>query len=140
MKAQSIREVMTTNPVCLAANATVRQAALAMRDKSIGDVIVEKDGKACGIVTDRDIAIRAIADGKDPAKTDLESICSMDIVCMTPDQSVEDAVRIMKEKSLRRLPIVENGRIVGIVSLGDLAIERDPNSALGRISAASANH
>lgn len=138
--AQSIREVMTTNPVCLAANATVRQAALTMRDKSIGDVIVEKDGKACGIVTDRDIAIRAIADGKDPAKTNLESICSRDMTFMSPDQSVEDAVRMMKEKSLRRLPIVENGRIVGIVSLGDLAVERDPNSALGRISAASANH
>jgi len=110
-----------------------------MRENDIGDVVVEKAGRLCGIVTDRDIVVRAIAEGKNVETTDLESICSKDVTSLSPEQSEEEAVRLMREKSIRRLPVVENSKVVGIVSLGDLAIEKDPRSALGQISAAAGN-
>jgi CBS domain-containing protein len=135
----SIREIMTANPIRLAANTPIRDAARAMRENDIGDVVVEKDGKLCGIVTDRDIVVRAVAEDKDLRNAKLESICSKDVTSLSPDQSDEDAVLLMKNKALRRLPVVENGKVIGIVSLGDLAIQKDRQSALGRISAASAN-
>jgi CBS domain-containing protein len=110
-----------------------------MRENDIGDVVVEKDGKLCGIVTDRDIVVRAIAEGKNVETTDLESICSRDVTSISPDESDDVAVRLMREKSIRRLPVVENRRVIGIVSLGDLAVEKDPRSVLGQVSAAKGN-
>jgi CBS domain-containing protein len=137
--AQSIREVMTPNPAMCPATSTVADAARFMRDSDVGDVLVERDGTVCGIVTDRDIVVRAIADGQDPAKTKVGDICSRTLVSLSPVDSVEDAVRLMREKALRRLPILEDDRVVGIVSIGDLAVERDPDSALADISAAPPN-
>jgi CBS domain-containing protein len=140
--AQSVREVMTENPTVLAPNASVQDAAKRMRDQDIGDIIVEKDGALYGMVTDRDIVVRVIAEGKDPRTTDLESICSRDLVTLAPDDSVKDASRVMEENTVRRLPVVEggrNGKVIGIVSLGDIAVERKPKSALGKISGAAAN-
>jgi CBS domain-containing protein len=110
-----------------------------MREKDIGDVIVQRDGKICGIVTDRDIVVRAIAERKDPAKTPLESICSKEINTLSPDDNTDKAVQLMREKSIRRIPVVEGKKVVGIVSLGDLAIDKDPQSVLGRVSAAHPN-
>src|SRR5205814_2146932 len=81
----------------------------------------------CGIVTDRDIVVRALAEGKD-GDASLESVCSKDITALRTDSTDEDAIRLMREKSIRRLPVLENGKIVGIVSLGDLAIAKDPHS------------
>lgn len=137
--AQSIREVMTENPIRLSADTSIQEAARAMRDNDIGDVIVEKNGKLCGIVTDRDIVVRAIAEGKNLKSTDLESICSKDVTTLTPDQTVKDATDLMKEKALRRLPVIDKGEVIGIVSLGDIAVEKHPKSALGKVSSASAN-
>ena len=134
-----IRQIMTPNPIRLAASAPIRDAARAMRQNDIGDVVVEKDGKLCGIVTDRDIVVRAIAEDKDVRTTSLESICSREPVSLTPEQTDEDAVRIMRDKAVRRLPVVERGKVIGIVSLGDLATQKDRQSALGHISAAAAN-
>jgi len=102
-------------------------------------VVVVDNGKVCGIVTDRDIVVRAVAQGHDPATTKLRDIGSHDLTTLAPTDTVEHAVQIMREKAIRRLPVVENGKPVGIVSLGDLALERDPDSALGNISAAPAN-
>jgi CBS domain-containing protein len=115
--ATSVREIMSSNPICLPASAPLREAARAMREHDIGDVVVEKAGRLCGIVTDRDIVVRAIAEGKNVETTDLESICSQDVTSLSPEQSEEEAVRLMREKSIRRLPVVENGKVVGIVSL-----------------------
>jgi CBS domain-containing protein len=137
--AQSVRDLMTANPVLLPTNTPIREAAKRMRESDIGDVVVEKDGKVCGIVTDRDIVVRAVAQGKDVQTTDLESICSKDVTSLSPNQTDEDAVRLMREKSVRRLPVVENGKVVGIVSLGDLAVEKDARSVLGQVSAAAGN-
>ncbi|HEX4810598.1 MAG TPA: CBS domain-containing protein [Bryobacteraceae bacterium] len=137
--AKSVRDIMTSNPICLPASTPIREAARTMRDNDIGDVVVEKAGKLCGIVTDRDIVVRAIADGKNLETIDLESICSKDMTSLSPEQNDEDAVRLMREKSIRRLPVIEKGEVVGIVSLGDLAVLNDPRSVLGHVSAAVGN-
>jgi CBS domain-containing protein len=135
-----VREVMTKNPVTLEASARVADAAQAMREHNIGDVVVRKNGKLCGIVTDRDIAIRVVGEGRDPASTDLESVCSHECTTIAPNQSTSDAVRMMRKGAIRRLPVVENSKILGIVSLGDLAVALDRESALGEISAAPPNN
>ena len=137
--AQNIRNVMYANPIAMSSTSTVAEAARRMREADIGDVIVLEDDQLCGIVTDRDIVVRAIAEGRDPATAKLGDICSRDMATLTPTDTVEDAVRIMRDKAIRRLPVVEAGKPIGIVSLGDLAVTQDPHSALGNISAASPN-
>jgi CBS domain-containing protein len=137
--AKSVRDVMTANPVSSPADAPIREAARKMRDNDMGDVIVEKAGKLYGILADRDIVVRAVAEGKNVETTDVESNCSKDVTALSPDQSEEEAIRMMREKSVRRLPVVEKGKVVGIVSIGDLAVDKDPNSVLGQISAAPGN-
>jgi CBS domain-containing protein len=137
--AQSIREVMTRDPVSLPAATKVTEAATQMKRHDIGDVIVLEDSRVCGVVTDRDIVIRALAEGRDPASTTLGDICSRKVVTLTPTSSIEDATILMRDHALRRLPVVEDGAPVGIVSIGDLAVERDPASALADISAAPGN-
>jgi len=137
---RTIREVMTTDPVVLDTASDLTTAARQMRDHDIGDVIVQDDnGRVCGIVTDRDIVIRALAENRDPASTTLADVCSADIVTLRPDDPVTEAVATMRDRAIRRLPVVENGRPIGIVSIGDLAVERDPESALADISAAPPN-
>jgi CBS domain-containing protein len=137
--AQQIREVMTPNPVALPGTASVHEAARAMRDAQIGDVIVIERNEVCGIVTDRDLVARIMAEARDPATTPLADICSHSLVTVTPTDSVEEAVRLMRTHAIRRLPVVDGGQAVGIVSLGDLAVERDPGSVLGEISGAPPN-
>ncbi|MBW3668028.1 MAG: CBS domain-containing protein [Actinobacteria bacterium] len=137
--AQTLKDLMTPNPLTVSRDTPVEQAARHMRDDGIGDVIVTDGETVCGIVTDRDIVVRAIAEGRDPANTTVGEICSSDLVTLSPDAGVEEAVTLMRERALRRLPIIENGRPVGVVSIGDLAIERDEQSALADISAAPPN-
>jgi CBS domain-containing protein len=132
--AQQIRELMTLNPVSMPGTALVQEAARAMRDQDIGDVIVIEHNQVCGIVTDRDIAVRIVAEAQDPAATTLAAICSHSLLTVTPTDSIEEAIRLMRLHAVRRLPVVEAGKAVGIVSLGDLAVERDPESVLGKIS------
>ena len=134
--AQHVRELMTPNPVSMPGTASVHEAARAMRDADIGDVIVIENNQVCGIITDRDIAVRIVAEAKDPATTALADICSHSLLTVTSTDSVEHAVRLMRTHAIRRLPVVEEGKAVGIVSLGDLAVERDPDSVLSEISAA----
>jgi CBS domain-containing protein len=134
--AQYIRELMTPNPVALPGTASVHEAACAMRDAEIGDVIVIEHNQVCGIVTDRDIVVRLVAEAQDPATTTLADLCSHALVTVRPTDPIEEAVRLMRSHVIRRVPVVEGGQAVGIVSLGDLAVERDPHSALGEISAA----
>jgi len=137
--AQRIREVMTSDPVTIGASATIQEAAQAMRQADIGDVIVMQDSKVCGILTDRDIVVRALADGKDPKSTRVQEICTRELATLSPSDSVDDAVEVMRQQAVRRVPVVEGKKPVGVVSLGDLAVERDRRSALADISAAPAN-
>jgi CBS domain-containing protein len=135
-----VRDVMTVKPIELPASATLSEAARAMRDANIGAVLVTGRSGLAGIVTDRDLVVRAVAEGKDPQKTTLEHICSSDITALSPDDPIHDAVALMRKKSVRRLPVIEDdSRPVGILSLGDLAQRLDPASALGEISAARPN-
>jgi CBS domain-containing protein len=138
--AQTVQDVMTRNPRTLDADAFIQEAARIMRDEDIGDVIVTEGGQVGGITTDRDIVVRAVADGNDPSQTKLRDVASMEPTTISPQDSVDDAIRIMREKAVRRLPVCENGRAVGIVSLGDLAMERDERSVLADVSAAPPNN
>ena len=128
---------MTRDPQTVSADDPVVEAARIMRDRDIGDVIVLQNGDVGGIVTDRDIAIRGVADGRDPQSTSVSEVCTTGIEAIEPSASVDDALRKMRDADIRRLPVVEGGRAVGIVSLGDLAVEREPDSTLADISAAA---
>ncbi len=132
----TVQEVMTTDPVALDASETVGEAARTMKTEDIGDVIVVQDGQICGVVTDRDIVVRVLAEGRDPNQTQLGEVCSRDVATVSPSDDLTAAGDLMRDRAVRRVPVVENGRPVGIVSIGDLAIERDPDSALSHISAA----
>ena len=137
---QSISEVMTRDPVTLPGTATVQQAAAVMDRADIGNVLViNRSDEVGGILTDRDITVRVVAEGRDPAATKLSDICTEEILTLTPKDTVEQAIRLMKEKAIRRLPVVDGGRAVGIVSLGDLAVTQAPDSVLADISAAPAD-
>jgi len=137
--AQTVREVMTPNPRSVDAADTLVDAARLMRDEDVGAVIVRQNDRVEGILTDRDIVVRALADDRDPGETSVSEIASKDLVALSPDAGVERAIELMRERSVRRLPVLDGGEPVGIVSLGDLAIERDSASALAEISAAPAN-
>jgi CBS domain-containing protein len=140
MADEKLRDVMTGAPCAMKKSATLTDAARLMREKSIGGVVVTDDGgKMCGFVTDRDIVVRAVAQGLDPANTSLEFACSKEVQSLGPNDSVDDAVRLMASKAIRRVPVIEDGKAVGIVSLGDLAIARDRHSALRGISGAPPN-
>jgi CBS domain-containing protein len=138
--AQTVADIMTANPRTLRLDASVRDAARLMRDADIGPVIVlDEQDQLSGIVTDRDLAIRAVADGMDLDQTTLREVASQTVTTVSPDDDAMQAVRMMREQDVRRLPVVENGKPVGIVSIGDLAVERAPGSALGDISTAPPN-
>ena len=85
------------------------------------------------------VVVRVVAEGRDMANTRLQDICSQELTTISPDKAVDEAVRLMRDKAIRRLPVVEHGKPVGVVSIGDLALEKDPDSALGEISGAPAN-
>ncbi|MGH7399876.1 MAG: CBS domain-containing protein [Candidatus Rokuibacteriota bacterium] len=134
-----IRDVMSPRPVVLGTDATVAEAAEVMRQEDIGDVMVVDEDRLYGILTDRDIVIRALAEGRDPSRTRIGDICSRELTTVSPDDGVGHAVRLMREKAIRRLPVEENGQVIGMLTIGDIAVERDARSALGNISAAPPN-
>ncbi|HEX5741302.1 MAG TPA: CBS domain-containing protein [Pilimelia sp.] len=137
--ASTVRDVMTADPVCLSPEATLAEAARYMRDSDIGDVLVVDQGRLRGIVTDRDITVRAVAEGVDPQSCKVSQIASGTVVSVGANDPIEQAVSMMREHHLRRLPVCDGERPVGIVSIGDLALERDRESALADISGAPAN-
>lgn len=139
--AEQVRDVMTPDPACVSASDTADKAAQLMRDRDVGSIVVtENGGSVAGIVTDRDIVVRAGADGKNPAEVKVGEVASSNPTTLSADESITDAVQSMRDQNIRRLPVVDGGKPVGIVSLGDLAQEQDPNSVLGDISAAPPNN
>lgn len=139
MGTKRITDVMTTGPRTLTTEAPVSEAAKVMRDENIGDILITQDGELSGILTDRDIVVRVLAENLEPTDTPVGDIASQELVTVSPQDTVDDAVRLMRERSLRRIPVVDGGKCVGIVSLGDLAVEKDPDSALADISATPPN-
>ena len=138
--AQLVRDLMTPNPVALAADTPVRQAAQRMRDEDIGDVLVLDGEKLCGIVTDRDLVVRGLAEKDDLANCSLNDVCTKDLVTATADEDADAAISRMRDKAVRRIAVVDGGRPVGVLSLGDAAQAKDPRSVLGDISAAHSNN
>ena len=138
--AQSINEVMTHDPRTVDTGSPLVDAAREMREGDTGSILVTQDGRLVGILTDRDIVVKAIADGRDPSSTQAGEVCTRDPQTLTPDASVDDAIRLVREHDVRRIPVVQDGRPVGVVSIGDLAIERDEDSALADLSSAPANN
>src|SRR5437870_1003410 len=103
----TIREIMTPAPTAMTADRTVVEAAEAMRSLGIGDVIVLDDGVICGLVTDRDLVVRVLAEGRDPGGTHLGDVCSRQLVTVGPDDAVEDAIGLIRQRAVRRIPVVE---------------------------------
>ncbi|MFJ8191793.1 CBS domain-containing protein [Streptomyces sp. NPDC096094] len=133
---QYVRDIMTGDPVTVEPQTSVTAVARIMRDQDLGTVLVTDGDELRGLVTDRDLVIRSVAEGGDPEQTTVAGACSDDVVTVRPDEELNHAVELMREHAVRRVPVVDDGRPVGIVSLGDLAMERDPESALGDISVA----
>jgi CBS domain-containing protein len=126
----NIREVMTPSPQCVSPGDSIQNAARIMRDCDTGAVPVVENGRPVGIVTDRDIVVRAVAEGGQLNRA-VGDIVSVDVICATPEMSTHEAADLMSEHQVRRLPVVENNRLVGIVSLGDLAVKEAKDKRVG---------
>jgi len=121
---KSIREVMTSNPKTVEANEPVIAAAKIMRDEDVGIVPIVEGQRLIGTVTDRDIAIRVVAESKDGQSTIVRDIASTQLVTIDPQQDLDEALRLMAQHQVRRLPVVEeDGRLVGVVAQADVARE-----------------
>jgi CBS domain-containing protein len=136
-----VRDVMTSEPATCRADDTALDAALAMSKGDFGAVVVVGDNEEVrGIVTDRDIVVRGVAEGKDPAATRISEVFTTEPTTLSPEDDLDHAVDALREAHVRRLPVVDDGRVVGIVSIGDLAEARDEKSALADISSAAPNN
>ena len=138
--ASAVKEVMTKDVVTVEASTSIVEAARMMRDDDIGNVLVTEGSTLKGIVTDRDITVRAVAGGEELGQRTVGEICTDELVTLSPDEDVHDAAQKMRAHSVRRLPVVEGGKPVGIVAIGDLAVEMEPDTALADISADSPNN
>ncbi|GAB2832065.1 CBS domain-containing protein [Streptomyces sp. NPDC054796] len=134
--AELVRDVMTPAATSVRPDASLVEAAQLMRAQDIGDVLVTEAGRLLGLITDRDIALRAVADGADPLTVSCRSVCTPEPVTVAPDEDVSTAVDLMRSHAVRRLPVVENGRPLGFVTIGDLAGVRDAGAVLADISRA----
>jgi CBS domain-containing protein len=137
--AQLVRELMAEPVVTVTADAPITEAARLMRDADIGDVIVVNKTKPVGVLTDRDIVVRSVADNRAPGTVTAGEICTTDVVSVAPDAEISQAIALMRRAAVRRLPVMEAGQLIGVLSLGELAIERDETSVLADISAAEPN-
>ena len=132
---RKIRDIMSAAPVCMAATESVSAAAKAMKERGVGTVLVVSGGRLEGMVTERDITIRVLAENRDPATTHLGDICTGELAVLRPDDDVQHAARLVRERAVRRLPVIADGVPVGMVSIGDLALDRDERSAFPEIPA-----
>ena len=127
-----IRDIMTDKVACVNPQTTVVEAAQLMQKHNVGAVPVCQGQKVMGIVTDRDIVVRNVAHGKDPYTTSVLDIMTTDVKSITPEMNLNQVAGIMAEQQVRRLPVIENDRLVGIVSLGDLATKAKFDMELAR--------
>ena len=124
--AKTIRDLMTSNPCAIEADKPVAYAAKMMRDEDVGLAPIVEGKKLIGTLTDRDIAIRVVAEGKDPESTKVMEIASTELVTVDPQQDLDEALRLMAKHQVRRLPVVEeDGRLVGVVAQADVARNAD---------------
>jgi CBS domain-containing protein len=124
-----IREIMTTKIKKATLDNTLIDIASMMRDEDIGALPVVQDGELKGIVTDRDIVVRAIAEGKEPSTTTVQEVLSDNLESVGPDENVEKAADLMASRQIRRLPVVQDGKLIGMVTLGDIAVKHEESTA-----------
>lgn len=136
---KTVRDVMTSDLVCCESKNTIADAARMMRDHEIGNVLVVDSGRLSGIVTDRDLVVRCLAADATPDSTLADAFTSQPRT-VAADCTVDQAAKLMGDAALRRLPVVDGNKPVGIVTLGDLAMHGDRGRALGEISAAAPNN
>jgi CBS domain-containing protein len=120
-----IREVMTERPRTCEPQTTVLEVARLMKEEDVGPIPVVKDGRPVGLVTDRDIVVRVVAEGRDATMTTVGDIASGELVTVEPEQSLDEALKLMGQHRVRRLPVVEGDRLVGIVAQADVARSAD---------------
>ena len=116
-----VRDLMTPDPELVSPDTTIRDAAQRMRDTDVGALPVGNDGQLTGMLTDRDIVIRAVAEGRSGDEVTVGEVLTTSVVSCRPDDAVEDAANLMAQHQVRRLPVVDDGRLVGIIALGDVA-------------------
>jgi CBS domain-containing protein len=127
-----VSEIMTRDPKTARLDSTLEEIAALMKDEDVGAIpIVDDDKELVGIVTDRDIVIRCVAEGKEASDTTAEDILSEDLTTIEPDADVEEAARLMAQKQIRRLPVVQDGGLIGMVSIGDISVKHEDDQAAG---------
>jgi CBS domain-containing protein len=135
--AKSVREAMTEDPRSIGASASVVEAARLMREQHIGSLPVTEDERLVGMITDRDITTRVVAESAVPESTSVGDVYSRDLISVEPNSDLEEALRLMARHQVRRLPVVENGRLVGMVAQADVALkenEKRTGQLVGAIS------
>jgi signal-transduction protein with cAMP-binding, CBS, and nucleotidyltransferase domain len=129
-----VRDVMTPGPIGVDYDQSVGEAARAMRDWGVGAILVVSNGSLYGLVTDRDLVVRAVAEGRG-ADEPVGPLSSANLIGVDAGADVHEAMRLMRQHSVRRLPVLEDGQVAGIVSLGDLAMQDEPDLAFAQLSA-----
>jgi CBS domain-containing protein len=133
-----VSDIMTPAPVGVYYSQTIGEAARIMRDTQVGAVLVVNEGELSGMVTDRDLVIRGLAEGEGP-DSPVGPLCSGELIGVAADADIRQAEQLMREHAVRRLPVINDGQVVGIVSIGDLAISADADSPLAAVSRAQPN-
>jgi CBS domain-containing protein len=123
--AKSVRETMTENPRSINVSASVVEAARLMREEHLGSLPITDDEQLVGMITDRDITTRVVAEASDPLRTSVEDVYSRDLITVEPDKDLDEALQLMARHQVRRLPVVESGRLVGIVAQADIALSEN---------------
>jgi CBS domain-containing protein len=136
--ADSVRDAMTGDPRSIRESATVVEAAQLMREQDVGSLPITDEGKLVGMITDRDITTRVVAAAADPKATSVADVSSGDLVSVEPGHDLDEALRLMARHQVRRLPVVEDGRLVGIVALADIALRKDETKTGELVEAISA--
>jgi len=133
-----VRDVMTPGPIGVDYDQTIGDAARTMREWGVGAVLVVDGQSLHGLVTDRDLVVRAVAESRGPYEP-VGPLSSSELIGINADDDASLAARLMREHAVRRLPVIDNGQVAGMVSLGDVALEADPASALAQVSQANPN-
>jgi CBS domain-containing protein len=136
---RKVRDIMSAAPVCMAPGESVSAAARAMKQQGIGTVLVLTDGRLSGLVTDRDITVQVLAENRDPRTTRIGDICGGELVVLGPDDDLAEASRLVRDRAVRRIPVLRDGTPVGVVSIGDLALESDATSVRSGMYSAPPN-
>ncbi|MEG6520367.1 CBS domain-containing protein [Desulfotomaculum sp. 1211_IL3151] len=136
--AQKLKDMMTQNIATVSPQQSIQEASQLMSQHNVGSIPVVENGRCVGIVTDRDIALRAVSQGQSPSSTTVQSVMTAEVVTGSPEMDVHEAANLMAQRQIRRLPVVDNGSVTGIVALGDLATQNiyqnEAGQALSQIS------